>query len=182
MSDFLKKNFNLKVSLIFVFAALAIFFAARLALLLIYNTNFEVLTTWQIIKAFLNGIRFDYSVIAVFLLPCLLLMNLPVKNRVWFKLWAFVSYFIIFLMAVLLISDIIYFPEVNRHIAQEIVQIKYEMGFMINYALTQYWYLVIFVIFALCGGILFFNRQINKFWQAPKFSFKKLAKILLIFV
>ena len=182
MADFLRKNFNLKVSLIFLFAALAIFFCARLALLLIYSANFEALTTWQIIKAFLNGIRFDYSVIAIFLLPCLLLMNLPIKSRVWFKVWAFASSFVIFVMTVLLIADIIYFPEVNRHIAQEIVQIKYEMGFMVNYAITQYWYLVILVICTLGGGIWFFNRQINEFWQVPQFSFKKLAKIFLVFI
>lgn len=178
----LKKNFNLKVSLIFLFSALVIFFAVRLALLFMYSTNFESLTTWQIIKAFLNGIRFDYYVIAIFLLPCLLMMNLPVKNRLWFKIWAFASSLIIFLMTVLLISDIIYFPEVNRHIAQEIVQIKYEMGFMLNYAITQYWYLIIIVICALCYAIWFFNQQINRYWQEPKFTFKKLAKICLIFI
>lgn len=182
MFDFLKKNFNLKVSLVFVFSALIIFFCARFALLLIYNANFQALTNWQIFKAFLNGIRFDYSVIAVFLMPCLFMMNLPVKNRLWFKIWAFMSSFIIFLMTVLLISDIIYFPEVNRHIAQEIVQIKYEMGFMVSYAITQYWYLLILIICALCGAVWFFNRQINKFWQVPEFSYKKLVKILLIFV
>lgn len=182
MSNFFRKNFNIKVSLVFFIFALFIFFLARLALFLIYNSNFSDLSFWQIFKAFLNGIRFDYSVIALFLMPCLLMINLPIKSRVWFKIWAFVASFIIFLMTVLLISDIIYFAEVNRHIAQEIVQIKYEMGFMVNYALTQYWYLVIFVICTLCATVLFFNRQINKFWQVPEFTFKKLAKIISIFV
>ena len=178
----LKKNFNLRVSLTFIFSSLIIFFCARLALLLIYSANFEMLTNWQIFKAFLNGIRFDYSVIAIFLLPCLLVMNLPVKSRVWFKIWAFAGYLVIFLISLLLIADIIYFAEVNRHITQEIIQIKYEMGFMVNYAITQYWYILIVLIGFLCSTLWFFNRQVNKYWQAPKFSFKSLIKIILIFV
>ena len=182
MANLFKKNFNLKVSLAFLLSALALFFAARLTLFFIYGANFNALTFWQIIKAFLNGIRFDYYVIAIFLLPCLFMINLPVKSRLWFKFWAFISSALIFLMAILLAADIIYFREVNRHIMQEIIQIKYEMGFMLNYAITQYWYILIVLILALCAGFWFLNKQINKYWEMPRFSFKKLAKICVIFV
>ncbi len=181
MCKIFKQNFNLKVSVIFFLFAVVLFFLARLSLFLIYNSNFADLSFWQIFKAFLNGFRFDYYVIALFLMPCLLMMNLPIKSRLWFKIWVFISSFIIFVMTVLLISDIIYFAEVNRHIAHEIVQIKYEMGFIINYALTQYWYLIIFIICVLGGAVWFLNKQINKFWHTPKFSLKKLAKICVIF-
>ena len=175
------KPLNLKITLIFIFTAVILFFGVRLALFLIYNSTFSTLTTWQVIKCFLNGFRFDYSVIGLFLMPCLLMLNLPVKNRLWFKIWAFISAFVLFLMTVILLADLVYFPEVHRHIAQEIIQIKYEFGFIVNYTLTQCWFLL-FPLLALLGwSVWFFNKKINKLWQAPQFNIKKLLITIFVF-
>lgn len=176
------RNFNLKVSLIFILSALAVFFCARIALLLMYSTNFEALTTWQIIKAFLNGFRFDYYIVALFLMPCAFMMNLPVKSRLWFKIWLFTGFLVLLSITLILIGDIVYFPEVNRHIAQEIVTIQHDMGFIVSYAFEEYWFILLPLFSLLFFAFWFFNKQINKFWQKPEFSFKKLAKICLIFI
>lgn len=182
MLKILKNNFNLKITFIFLLTAFALFFCTRLALFLIFNTEFSALSSGQVIKAFLNGIRFDYSVIALFLMPCLFMLNLPIKKRLWFKIWAFISAFVLFLMAIILLADIVYFPEVHRHIAQEIVQIKYEFGFIVNYAVKQCWFLLFPLIALLLWFVWFFNKKINKLWQAPDFKIKKLIKIILIFI
>ena len=181
MLTIFKQNFPLKISSILLLCCAALFFFVRLALLLIYNTDFEYLTFFQIIKAFVNGFRFDFYIMAIFLLPCLLMLNLPVKSRLWFKIWVFAGIFVLLLISVLLIADIIYFKEVNRHIAQEIIQIKYELGFIINYAVTQYWFFILVLTILFGFALRFVNIRINKFWKAPEFSFKKLVKICLIF-
>lgn len=175
------KNLNIKITLIFIFTAVFLFFSTRLALFLIYNSTFSALTTWQVIKCFLNGFRFDYSVIGLFLMPCLLMLNLPIKSRLWFKIWAFISAFVLFLMAVILFADLVYFPEVHRHIAQEIIQIKYEFGFIVNYTLTQSWFLFFPLLALFAWSIWFFNKKINQLWQAPQFSIKKLLLTVFIF-
>ncbi len=181
MSQKIKNNFNLQLTLIFVFTAVLLFFCTRLALFLIYNSTFSALTTWQIVKAFLNGFRFDYSVIGLFFMPCLLMLNLPIKSRLWFKIWAFISAFVLFLMAIILLADLVYFPEVHRHIAQEIIQIKYEFGFIVNYAVTQCWFLLFPALALLVWSLWFFNKKINQYWQAPKFTIKKLIITIFVF-
>lgn len=181
MLKILKNNFHLKTTLVFILTAFALFFFTRLALFLIFHSTFAALTIWQVVKAFINGIRFDYSAMALFLMPCLLMLNLPVKKRWWFKIWAFLGVFVLFLMAIILLADLVYFPEVNRHIAQEIVQIKYEFGFIVNYAVTQCWYLLFPLIALLVWFVWFFNRKINQCWQAPKFKIKNLIITIVVF-
>ena len=55
--------------------ALILFSAFRLALFVLHHATFEALSFGQILSAFFNGIRFDLSVIALFLGPVILLFN-----------------------------------------------------------------------------------------------------------
>ena len=181
MFKLLKQNYSLKLSALLFLGAVFLFFGARLTVFWVYNSSFEGLSFWQIFCAFLNGFRFDYSVIGLFFMPALMMLNLPVKSRLWFKIWAFACLIILLLFAVILIADIIYFPEVNRHIAQEIIQIKYEFGFIVSYALEKFWYLLLILFTLLFAGFWFFNKQINKFWTVPQFSFKKLCTVIVVF-
>lgn len=181
MLKIFKNNFNLKITAFFILSAVILFFCTRLALFIIFNSTFSSLTAWQVFKAFLNGFRFDYSVIGLFLMPCLLMLNLPIKSRLWFKIWAFISSFVLFLFAVILLADLVYFPEVHRHIAQEIIQIKYEFGFIVNYAITQCWFLLFPLLALLALAFWFFNKKINQLWQAPEFKIKNLLITIFVF-
>ncbi len=128
-----KQDFRFRWSIYIVIAAALMFFTARLALFECYRPVFASLTKAEIWSAFLNGMRFDFSVIALFLGPLIFLLNLPVNSRRWAKWLLYVIALVMLILAGVLAADLIYFPKVNRHIAEEIVQISYDWGFVLSY-------------------------------------------------
>ena len=80
-----KSDFRFRWSFYIVLLAAAMFLAARVALFESFRPVFEGLTKPEIWSAFLNGMRFDFSVIALFLGPLIFLLNLPVNSRRWAK-------------------------------------------------------------------------------------------------
>ena len=103
-------------------AAFAVFFLARLAVWLAHREDFADLSAGQVFLAFLRGLRFDAAAIFPILgLPLLLLM-LPVGGRrqpLWRRIWAWVCFALLALLAFLLASDAIYFGIVHRHAGLE---------------------------------------------------------------
>ncbi len=128
-----KSDFRFRWSFYIVFLAAAMFLAARVALFESFRPVFEGLTKPEVWSAFLNGLRFDFSAIAVFLGPLILLLNLPVNSRRWAKWLLYIIAGVMLVLAGVLAADLIYFPKVNRHIAEEIVQISHDWGFVISY-------------------------------------------------
>ncbi|HAM42372.1 MAG TPA: hypothetical protein DCP52_00810 [Elusimicrobia bacterium] len=70
-----KTDFRLKWSFFTVLAAALLFTVARAALFLLNRDFFSALSGAEIFSAFLNGLRFDFSVIALFMGPVLFLLN-----------------------------------------------------------------------------------------------------------
>ena len=64
-----RSDFRAKLSVVIILFALILFSAFRLALFILHHATFEALSFGQILSAFFNGIRFDLSVIALFLGP-----------------------------------------------------------------------------------------------------------------
>lgn len=174
-----KKDFRLKLSLLAVLAACALFTAARLALFWLNHGFFAALSAPEIRSAFLNGLRFDFSVIALFMGPVILLLNLPLKSARWVKIWTGVLTAEWIVMAGFLIGDLIYFPKVNRHIAEEIVQVSNDWGFVISYMLTQTW----LPLFILLGGFALavwgISRWTDKHYLPRAWGWKKTVALLL---
>lgn len=130
-------DFRVKLSCAVVIAALLLFSAFRLALFVFHHATFEALSAGQIFSAFANGLRFDLSVIALFIGPVILLFNLPVNSVRWVKGCVLFMACELTVMTGFLIGDLIYFPYVKRHIAEEILQVSADWGFVAGYALTK---------------------------------------------
>ncbi len=112
-----------KILLIF-FIALAQFFVARLALLLLYPDQFASLGTSQVLGAFVEGMRFDLASVTVFFSIPLLLVALPLRlfrSGIWQGVWIWVIFAILLVMTGVLTGDIIYFDFVKRHTAHELL-------------------------------------------------------------
>lgn len=182
-----KKDFRLKFSVGAVLASLALFMLARAALFLLNGAYFSSLSRGEILSGFLNGLRFDYYMVALLTGPVLFFLNLPVKARAWVKtlvcVWAAEFIF----MAGFLIADLIYFPKVNRHIAEEILQLSNDWGFIVSYIFTETW-LPLAVLLSLFGIFVWqLGRYVNRRYQARVWSWKKetvtgLLILLLIFL
>ena len=148
-----RSDFRVKLSVGIVLFALLMFSAFRLALFLLHHATFEALTAGQVFSAFLNGVRFDLAVIALFIGPVILLFNLPVNSVRYVKYCVMFMAFELMVMAGFLTADLIYFPYVKRHIAEEILQVSADWGYILGYMFTKALLplLLLFVLLALAG-------------------------------
>ena len=174
-----KKDFRVKLSLLFILAAALLYTAARLALLLLNPDFFAPLSGAEIASAFLNGLRFDFAMIALFMGPFIFLLNLPFKSPRWVKCWTGVLLTEWIVMAGFLIGDLIYFPKVNRHIAEEIIQLTNDWGFILSYMVTQTWLPLVLLLGLLGAAMWVFSRFTDKHYQARSWPLAKTAGLLL---
>jgi len=110
--------------------SLFVFTGARATLLLLHFNYFSELSVFQYIEAFFKGIRFDLSSITVFFSIPLLMLLLPLspaRKSLWQNLWSLILGLILIILTAALLSDIVYFGFVKRHITYEIVFLK-ELG------------------------------------------------------
>ncbi|ACC98621.1 Putative phosphoglycerol transferase [Elusimicrobium minutum Pei191] len=139
---------KIKISLIITAGFAIVFTLARLALLLIYPDYFKELTKTEILFSFLNGLRFDFGIIALFAGPLLLLFNLPVKSKIFLKTVLFLLAFVFIVVTGLLAADIIYFGYSFKHITEEILILGNDAGFIFQYVFSKKLLLLAIIVFA----------------------------------
>ena len=155
-----KTDFRLRWSVYIVLLAIVMFTAARFVLFESLPAMFSALTSQEVKSAFLNGFRFDFSCIAVFLGPLILLLNLPVNSRRWAKWLLYIISFVLLILAGVLAADLIYFPNVNRHIAEEIVQISHDWDFVLSYMFGPALWPVLGLLTDFAAAIVFIRYKI----------------------
>ena len=176
-----KQDFRFRWSIYIVLFAVLMFTAARFALFEWYRPLFEGLSSPEIRSAFFNGLRFDFSCIALFLGPLIFLLNLPVNSRRWAKWLLYIISLVLLIMAGVLAADLIYFPKVNRHIAEEIVQISHDWDFVISYMFGPALWPLLGLLAAFAAAVLCIRYKIKTRF-APDFGspLAEGGKLLLI--
>lgn len=145
---------RIKLSLALIVLALSIFTFFRGILLVTYFDEFSALSLFEILQAFIYGLRFDFALTSLLFLFPILLINLPFKwaeNRNWIMLWFWVCFVFIIAICLLLAADIIYYAYVNRHISQELRLILHDTFFILQTGLSSYK----FVLLAFIGFVAF---------------------------
>mgnify|MGYP002852209252 CR=1 FL=1 len=174
-----KRDARLLISCGVVVAALVIFTAVRIA---IWGANaplFADLSAAQIGSAFLNGCRFDFYMTALCLGPVLFLLNLPIKSVRWVQGCSIVLLAELVFLTGFLIADFVYFPKVGRHIAEEIIQISADWGYVVSYAFKELWWALLLLIGGFIGAVYFLCRWIHQQGLQAR-SIRKTIFILLI--
>jgi len=174
-----KKDPRLNLSLGWLFISLCIFVVFRILIFTIYHSVFASLSSVQIFNAFVQGLRFDISVIALFLGPLIFLFNIPLKSKYWVRIISIIMWVVLFALVVFLVSDFIYFPNVKRHIAEEVIQIRSDMDFLVDYALKNALLPLIGLVLFFIGGACFafkialkgLKTNLTWAWQIGKFVF-----------
>ncbi|MDH5257445.1 MAG: sulfatase-like hydrolase/transferase [Gammaproteobacteria bacterium] len=142
-------NVYLRVLYIFI-VALIPFTIARIALHQIYNDDFQSLTFFQTLGAFIHGLRFDAAIIITYIGFPLIFLLLPfqwAKNHIWQQIWSWIIFFLILLFVFTLTVDLIYYEFVHRHAGPEIQLILGDVPLMLDIALTEHLFaLILFVI------------------------------------
>ena len=174
---FFKKDPRAAFSFGWILLALALFSCMRGLLFTLYHAVFASLSFTQVLNCFLQGIRFDISIIALFMGPLLLLLNIPVKNKYYVKTISFLLWFVLCALVVFLAADLVYFPNVKRHIAEELIQIRSDWGFIFTYAFKSALVPLLLVLtFIICGAYFVgklaakaLNTNLAWLWQTVKF-------------
>lgn len=169
--------------ILFFASAMALFSLGRVLLWLEYPQQFETLGGGLLLQAFANGLRFDGAVVArVFALP-LLLMWLPLQwfdKRIWFDGFAWLLYLATLGLVLLLVGDILYFEHVQRHVSYELILLKNDLGFLVEFALkAQLGAVLAFSAFAIGLGWLWW--RILRIPLAPS-RYRPLTYIALFFL
>ena len=165
---------------------MCIFTIARLGLLLSYPDFFSNLSIFDKLNAFMNGLRFDGSILGRFIFIPFLFMVFPFRKldkRIWFDIWAWLFFCIVIVTSLLLIADVIYFGHVKRHLSYELLLMKNDIGFVLDF--VRYGYIGYFIIFTLLSFALgwlwltVLRRPIkHSDWSILKYS----SAILFIFI
>jgi len=152
---------RIQKGLILFAITMALFTLGRLLLWWHYPQQFESLGGGMLLKAFANGLRFDGAVVArVFALP-LLMMWLPLKwfdRRLWFDTFAWLLFLATLGLLLLLVGDIIYYEHVQRHVSYELILLKNDLGFLVEFGLkAQLGSVIVFALFATGLGWLWWR-------------------------
>lgn len=167
MRELFKRDVRLQISLLLSIGMMLVFALARLAIWLNNTAFFAPVEAAEVRLAFLQGMRFDFYMIALCMGPVILLLNMPVKSLRWVKIWVSLLVTEFVFLTGFLVADYVYFPNVGRHIAEEIIQISSDWGYVISYAFTQLWWALL-ILFGGLGCILcLLYKYINKHgaWQ-----------------
>lgn len=146
---------RLTTTLVLALIALALFTVVRLVIYLSYPEFFSGLDAGDTLLGFLNGIRFDASVVARYLFLPAILMLLPLKfaeRRGWFESGAWLMYLLTIGMLLVLAGDAIYFGHVRRHLSYELAAMQNDWQFLLVMARSQ---VAALLAFAATAGLLF---------------------------
>lgn len=113
----------------------------RLALYLVYYSDFSGLSAMQVLASFWVGLRFDISMAVMVIGIPLLLMLLPFRwshHVSWQRLWGWFVYIALLVFVLMMVIDTVYFGYVHRHVGAEINTLSADMDSMISIALNHY--------------------------------------------
>ena len=174
---------KIKMSSFFLIIVILTFFIIRLSLFFICFDYFSTLSTKEIFLSFLNGFRFDFSSIAIFILPLTVFLFLPIKSKFYNKFIFSLMWTIFFIFLLILSGDVIFFSIFNKHLETELLSVTTHFSFILQMALQSYWYIT-FSIFLLFFITLYLTyKYINKnltTQNQPKFVLKSILIILCL--
>lgn len=166
-----------KLSIIIIAILLLIFIILRLILAKFLNISFfGDLSSSDILTALINGIRFDLSTLSYVIFPFLFLVFLPINSIKYIKTLYTISIILSFSLILYYIGDIIFFSMFNKHITSEILASTGSLSFLIKFALTQYFLVILLILSLVSLSILLTNKYINA--NYTKYNFNKKNNII----
>ncbi|WP_374128748.1 LTA synthase family protein [Candidatus Endomicrobiellum agilis] len=112
-------------------------------------------------------------------IPLMNLILVTQKSAKFFKICTLLMSFSVTAMILVLSGDFFYFPEVNRHMTEEIITALGDKKFIIKYSLQYYWW-VLFLVFSIVvlGTVKIFRYIDRKFNPQPV----SLLKSIIVFL
>lgn len=146
-------------SFIFLFLFFTLF--VRLLFLLFYPAVFSGLNATALLQGFSLGLRFDFSMLALWGGACLFLINLPIVHLTYRRSVIGLSVAVLMCYVWLLVADLVYFQYVQRHIGPDIFNFFLSVSTVIKVALISYWWICIGIGILFAAGLYFSQRYIS---------------------
>lgn len=161
----------------YAFSLLGLLILYRIAFLLVYGYRIEEGTSFgQVLLTWVYGFRFDLSSIAIFLGSFLIigLMHPLNKFAPYRALWRYFPLPVMFLCTALLVADVLYYENANKHLGYEAYAYMNKELFVIIYsALVNSPLTVIggfIFLFGIIGSGVYFVRKIPYFHTSISLS------------
>ena len=182
--------YNYKVILSYMLISLGLLQVYRLLFFFIYSYRAGQSPWTDVLWAFLLGLRFDISTVCIIMGPFALLAMIHYLNRftLYRILWVYLPPFILFFQVILLVADIIYFENANKHIGYEAYAfLGTELFVILGAAFQNAPFTVIGglgLTSAFVAAVIWVLRKIpyehdRRTWKSPVFSFV-LALVLIV--
>lgn len=153
---------KLVVILLFVGLFLLLLTGARLSGLLAASNYFAPVPSKHVWLSFLFGLRFDFYVVSLFVMPWMVLFLLPFSNKNWMKGFGVWFCLLFVVMGLFLAADVIFFSIFNNHIGVEFFTAFTHADLFAQMAFQTYWYvtypLLIGLGLAIWGICRFFGK------------------------
>ena len=137
---FSKLPFYVKFHLVLIGAGMLFLSLYRIAFFLLYSYRIQTASPITVAKAFFLGLRFDFSVLSIFIGISLLYSTIHFLNiRKSFRfVWRVIPVFFLTILIFLLVADLIYYENGNKHIGYEaFAYLGWEMFPLIGSAFSQ---------------------------------------------
>lgn len=146
----------------FLVVNLFLFTMIRVFFYLLYvpeETEFGLI---DIILAFLSGIRFDLSALAIFFIIPFFLLLLPLRSKLYIKAVNFIIGVTTFVMYTFLISDLFYYAQAGRRTSSEIFIVARNFIDVMQMGFRDFYMHIGFSIFTIIVAIILLNKLLLK--------------------
>ena len=145
----------------FLIAFLGLFLLSRLALFKVASNYFASLSAREVFLCLLIGLRFDFYVIALLVLPFAVGLLLPFSHRTTTKILGILLCLLLAATALFCIADVVFFSMFNNHIGVEFFTAFTHLGLFVQMAFQTYWFVTFPLLILLGLGIRIVNRYCN---------------------
>ena len=162
----LKKDlFKLKIKIIALYylAFFILFQISRFAILKTSSNYFAELTKKDIFLSFLNGLRFDFYMLALLLFPLFVIFMLPYKKKIIINIFHIIFSLLFVCLTLFCAGNIIFFIFFNNHIGIEVLTSFTHFGLFTQMAFQNYFYITIPLILFFALYLFFIFKKTNSY-------------------
>ncbi len=144
---------RLRMTLLFVLLFLGLSQLARIFLYFLYPAIFDTVTWTQLLISMGRGVVYDFSMLCLVGGPVLILLNLPLRSRVYQRIVAVLAIVVLEVYSFLWIADIVYFKYVQKHIGSAIFDFFLSVPLIVKTAIYSYWPVLLVAGVCMSAGI-----------------------------
>lgn len=171
-----------KIILLFLLLFLVLLTVSRAALFWMSPNYFSVVAAKETVLSFLIGVRFDFYVICLFVMPGMALLLLPIAKKKFIAFWSIWFCLLFVAVALFLTADVIFFSIFKNHIGVELFTAFTHGDMFAQLAFQTYWYVTYPLLIGLGVAVFLVGRYCHRatYTVPAKFIQKSLCLVLAV--